>query len=811
MAFPRAATPHRALRHAALAAALGGLLFFVYLLTYSGAPVTDDERIIIDTTDSFAMRGSVWLNQTSYLRPTQPTDVEPAQPLLSVPLYWLAYHTPWVGNVHTVMLFAPLVTALTAVVLFATALNLGYDERTALVAALLYGLTTIAWPYTKTYFREPLTTLMLFGAASLLVRWRQAFRVGDGRHWLWLAAGVGVTVAALLSKEAALLALPVLALLAYPGLGALRARGRQVVLATGAIAVLVMILALALIIFRAEFGVLATRYDPFRRLAAFTRDLSQAGGGIAGYLASPGKGIWWTSPVLVLALGAPLALPRRRWRESWLPLALTGLFVVFYAGVRGEQWTGGTGWGARYMVPLVPFLMVAALPLIDAMLKARRVWPRLVLASLALWGLVVQIGGSTVYLLDYYDHLSTSLPTPPWLGPAIWSFRWSQTFGTLLFLPQAETDIRWLIAGTDWLALAVIAAAILAAGGLVWRLARKPHAAPAQLLGVLVGVPLAIAIVALFALWRAYEDPRFRGGDEALAALRGYLDANARAGDTVLLTSPTYAYHFMNYYKGRATWYALPPSPGERFSPDSEPAALSHDPAALADPQAEDFRMTFSETGFFYNGRPIWLVGEQSASVPWAVRPVEWLYVARNYRVAAVEFGPAVRLVKLLPLTAPGPGRAPRRGPVVRFGADEMQLVGVDIVAADGTPLAGPLHPGDALGISLLWEAPRPPERGYTVAVYVMGPDGLPVLQQDSIPVGGFRPTTTWQAGERLRDNYGFILPGDFSPGTYEVWLVVYEWPSQQRLTAQQEGAAEQDHVVLGRIEVQASAGVSSP
>src|SRR5690606_18360271 len=217
------AIPSHGLRRLALAAALSTLLFFVYLLTFSGQPLSNDERYIIDTVESLAVRGDLLLNQTSYLRPVQISDVEPGQPLLSIPLYWLAYHTPWVGNVHTLFLFSPIVTALTGALLFYTALDLGYRERTAIAAVLLFGLTTIVWPYTKTYFREPLTMLNLFAAAFLLNRWRIAFRAGTGRHWAYLAGGVVVTMLALLSKEAAIIALPALILLAYPG-GALEGR-----------------------------------------------------------------------------------------------------------------------------------------------------------------------------------------------------------------------------------------------------------------------------------------------------------------------------------------------------------------------------------------------------------------------------------------------------------------------------------------------------------------------------------------------------------------------------------------------------------
>ncbi len=278
----------------------------------------------------------------------------------------------------------------------------------------------------------------------------------------------------------------------------------------------------------------------------------------------------------------------------------------------------------------------------------------------------------------------------------------------------------------------------------------------------------------------------------------------------MVLNAPTYAYHFMNYYKGRAPWYALPTSPGERYNVEGEPVPPTVDVGEIVHRQAADTRVLFSETGVFYNGQPIWLVGEQGESVPWGVRPVEWFYVKKNYRVSAIEFGPGARLIELLPLTAPGTDDTPATPLDVRFGDGAVRLVGVDVVGADGKPVEAPLHPGDSLGISLLWRAQRVPDASYTIGVYLMGPDGLPVLQHDSRPVGGFRPTTTWVQGERVRDNYGFILPGDLPAGSYELWLVVYEWPSLERLMARPEGGAESDHVVLGRVEVGPGGAASS-
>ena len=87
----------------------------------------------------------------------------------------------------------------------------------------------------------------------------------------------------------------------------------------------------------------------------------------------------WYSPVLVFAPAAPLLLPRKRWRESWLMLGHALLFAVAYAAVRQETWHGGVGWAARYMVPLTPFLMIAALPVIDRILNHKSIIPKIIL------------------------------------------------------------------------------------------------------------------------------------------------------------------------------------------------------------------------------------------------------------------------------------------------------------------------------------------------------------------------------------------------------------------------------------------------
>jgi hypothetical protein len=52
---------------------------------------------------------------------------------------------------------------------------------------------------------------------------------------------------------------------------------------------------------------------------------------------------------------------------------------------------------------------------------------------------------------------------------------------------------------------------------------------------------------------------------------------------------------------------------------------------------------------------------------------------------------------------------------------------------------------------------------------------GSPATQRDGEPVGGSRPTTTWQPDEVIVDNHGILLPPGMPPGDYALRLGLYD------------------------------------
>jgi hypothetical protein len=103
---------------------------------------------------------------------------------------------------------------------------------------------------------------------------------------------------------------------------------------------------------------------------------------------------------------------------------------------------------------------------------------------------------------------------------------------------------------------------------------------------------------------------------------------------------------------------------------------------------------------------------------------------------------------------------------------------------------------GETVLITLLWQAIRRPDAGYTVFVHLTRPDGSVISQHDGLPANGARPTDTWSPGDQISDDHQFSIPADTPPGEY--WLRVGMYDSSGRLPVTDPGrASAADDVLL--------------
>jgi hypothetical protein len=122
--------------------------------------------------------------------------------------------------------------------------------------------------------------------------------------------------------------------------------------------------------------------------------------GLAGLFLSPGCGLLWMAPAVLLALPG-LWSAWKRGERAW-PLATLAVSVsVVLPVAMSTGWHGGWTWGPRYLLPCLPFLWLGlplALPdLLESGVGKLAVW------ALGLLGLVIQIPGVLVDTMTYHD------------------------------------------------------------------------------------------------------------------------------------------------------------------------------------------------------------------------------------------------------------------------------------------------------------------------------------------------------------------------------------------------------------------------
>ena len=452
-------------RRSLVALTLFFLFLGLYLLTAGEGFNSWDGEMLFNITWNLPTRGTLAISCDSGVAGRDGrcySSYEPAMPVASVPLVWLAQVTNRVF-LHSddllasrvfVARFNQIITALCGVVMFYWGCRLYGETLAGVVIALVYGVATLAWPYSKFHFREPMTALGLVVGSYYLFAHRQT----GVRRLLWWA-GFAFAVAAL-TRVTAVLCFP-FALLYLEFVVRQAGGGRRAAWKARAVFWTPLLVSLALVAYYNwyRFGSIVDFGYPDKAWTTFLPT------GLYGLLLSPGKGMFWYSPVTTAALWGMVKLYRRRRPETLLFGAFFGSFLLFHAGF--WAWGGGDCWGPRYLVPVIPFLVLALGSLFTGRIG---VWVLTLCVPVSIWVQVVGVGVEFNHYIatvpDEHLRLFTWRYTPllyharylltgrggNFLGRELWA----------LGLPPSSP----LIWRGVWIAVFALASAVL--GGLVW-------------------------------------------------------------------------------------------------------------------------------------------------------------------------------------------------------------------------------------------------------------------------------------------------------------------------------------------------------
>ena len=283
----------------------------------------------------------------------------------------------WGGTVPIffVSLFNAFVTPLSCVLVFLFSLRLGYQRRVALAVMVLFGISTLAFTYATNYFQHPLESFFLLLCVYLLFVHRDRLSLQTA-----MLAGVPLGLAVLTRLNVAI-TIPVFAMYVFfvssrwdgevsdARMNPLRRLIRRlrrpfegipvgdwwsITVARCVVGFLIAPISATVLFLALNQYRFGTMRDPgIRNISHGSLDILV---GLYGNLVSPGRSLFLYSPPLILAL---IGLPRfcQRFRAETLLLAgVAAVYLMLYS--IPTDWDGGWSFGPRYLLVLVPLLIL---------------------------------------------------------------------------------------------------------------------------------------------------------------------------------------------------------------------------------------------------------------------------------------------------------------------------------------------------------------------------------------------------------------------------------------------------------------------
>jgi hypothetical protein len=132
-----------------------------------------------------------------------------------------------------------------------------------------------------------------------------------------------------------------------------------------------------------------------------------------------------------------------------------------------------------------------------------------------------------------------------------------------------------------------------------------------------------------------------------------------------------------------------------------------------------------------------------------------------------------------------GPIEIPRRKPPTLTSLDidhPQEAILGDKVRLLGYNMESGFRPGDGIHLTLFWQCLEEMDQDYTVFTHLIDEKQNIWGQKDNQPVDGFYPTSQWEMGEIVRDQYDIAIPAAIPPGEYTIEIGMYARDTMKRL-----------------------------
>ena len=289
---------------------------------------------------------------------------------------YVAWRNSLEGNHNFIhLLYGPLFASLSTGFLFKISRNLNYSYKTSIVLALFFAFSTPIWAYSNTGHNVVGSTFFFLLGLFFFFRFKNSKNIFN-----LILCGTSLGFGFLVRYDVAILSGIVLAFLIISS----KNTSHKIKQFTFFIIPFTFFFILLLVRNYIAFGnIFDLGFGPIDEKGYLTPSFD----GIVGLLFSPGFGLFIFAPILLTCFFSFVDFYKNHKLEFFMFLSFIVTFLIFY-GIFNTYWHAGQSWSARYLLVIVPILL---LPLGTSIEKRKNKSLLILLIILAIIGSIFNI------------------------------------------------------------------------------------------------------------------------------------------------------------------------------------------------------------------------------------------------------------------------------------------------------------------------------------------------------------------------------------------------------------------------------------
>jgi hypothetical protein len=320
---------------------------------------------------------------------------------ISVPFYYAALAISLPPILVIPLFVNSFIITLTSLVIFCFSLEIYSSKKIAFLLGLIFTVCSFILPYNTSLFPQPLQSLLIITAALFVVKSIRSsqssnythLKIDNQKKSLFFASLGGIFLGlSVFAQPTSIIVIP--GFVVY-SIFSMRHNKKSLISFLLTLSIVLFFMGLVNYI---RFG----SFTEFGYGSYFgTLSYNAYGGktGLIGLLASPGKGLIFYFPVVILL---PLALKYMYRQNRWLFFLIIYIVLIhwLYFGslddTESRFWSGAIAWGPRYLVPVLPFITLAFGTLL-ARFRQSRLPLKVSVLTVCIAGFIVNIPGILVW------------------------------------------------------------------------------------------------------------------------------------------------------------------------------------------------------------------------------------------------------------------------------------------------------------------------------------------------------------------------------------------------------------------------------